>query len=225
MKAKILASLKNKYAHLGFGERAFDGVADYLSKTVEKEEDIETAILGVESLLKAFQADADKVRTEKASAEKRLSELQDQVKTLGGAPDRKDEPEKKDTDPETPSWAKALIESNKALSERLSAMEGEKVVTVRKQQLSSIVEKLPEPLRKPYARIGLKDLSDDDFNALKSEIENEVSGLLTDTRAKGAVFGRPSALGGQAKPEGELTKEQLEAIAHRDGAPTDGQPF
>lgn len=95
MKAKILASLKNKYAHLGFGERAFDGVADYLSKTVEKEEDIETAILGVESLLKAFQADADKVRTEKASAEKRLSELQDQVKTLGGAPDRKDEPEKR----------------------------------------------------------------------------------------------------------------------------------
>lgn len=65
MKQKILEALKTRYAKLGFGHKAFDGVADYLSKTVEKEEDIETAISGVEGLLKAFQSDADKTRTEK----------------------------------------------------------------------------------------------------------------------------------------------------------------
>lgn len=60
MKDKILTALKTKFKTLGFGEKAFDGVADFLSKTVTEEKDIETAIGGVEPLLKAFQGDADK---------------------------------------------------------------------------------------------------------------------------------------------------------------------
>ena len=55
MKTKILSKLKTKYSNLGFGEKAFDGVADYLSKTVTEESQIEAAIAGVEPLLKAFQ--------------------------------------------------------------------------------------------------------------------------------------------------------------------------
>ncbi len=40
MKQKILEALKTRYAKMGFGQKAFDGVADYLSKTVRKEEDV-----------------------------------------------------------------------------------------------------------------------------------------------------------------------------------------
>ena len=52
MKGKILVALKTKYKTFGFGDKAFDGVADYLSKTVTEESQIETAISGVEGLLK-----------------------------------------------------------------------------------------------------------------------------------------------------------------------------
>ena len=64
MKEKLLAALKTKYANLGFGAKAFDGVADYLSKTVTEENQIETAIGGVEGLPKSFQGGIDKVRGE-----------------------------------------------------------------------------------------------------------------------------------------------------------------
>ena len=54
----------------------------------------------------------------------------------------------------------------------------------------------------------------------------EVDGIVNDTRAKGAVFGRPAAQNGGSSSQGnELTKEQIEAISHRDNKPADGQPF
>lgn len=73
MKEKILSALKTKYKNLGFGEKAFSGVADYLAANVTEEDQIETAIGGVENLLKAFQGDIDnRVNTAlaKAKAEK-----------------------------------------------------------------------------------------------------------------------------------------------------------
>lgn len=75
MKEKITAALKTKFAHMGFGDKAFDGVADYLSKTVTEESQIETAINGVEGLLKAFQGDIDKVRGERSTLKKKLEGL------------------------------------------------------------------------------------------------------------------------------------------------------
>ena len=70
MKTKIKEALKTKYQNLGFGDKAIDGVADFLSRSVTKEEDIEATVTGAETLLKAFQGDADK-RVPMLSAKKR----------------------------------------------------------------------------------------------------------------------------------------------------------
>ena len=67
--------LKTKYKTFGFGDKAFDGVVDYLSKTVTDESQIETAIGGVEGLLKSFQLEVDFVRNEKWGLQKQLDEL------------------------------------------------------------------------------------------------------------------------------------------------------
>ncbi|WP_349932094.1 hypothetical protein [Bacteroides faecis] len=79
MKEKILVALKTKYKTFGFGDKAFDGVADYLSKTVTEESQIETATSGVEGLLKAFQGDIDTVRNEKTGLQKQLDELRKKI--------------------------------------------------------------------------------------------------------------------------------------------------
>lgn len=89
MKEKLLEALKTEYKNLGFGQKAFDGVADYLSKTIEKEEDISNAISGVGGLLKAFQGEVDTVRQEK-------SELQRKLETLNKEPDVEPTKEPKD---------------------------------------------------------------------------------------------------------------------------------
>ena len=70
-----MVALKTKYKTFGFGDKAFDGVVDYLSKTVTDESQIETAIGGVEGLLKSFQLEVDFVRNEKWGLQKQLDEL------------------------------------------------------------------------------------------------------------------------------------------------------
>lgn len=214
MKKKILEALKNRYKNLGLGDKAFDGVATYIEPSVKEDADIETAITGVEGLLKAFQGEADKLRTEKTAAEKRLADLEVKVKEIGGTPEQK-EPET-DDDKSTPAWAKALIDSNKKLTERLNSIEGEKISSTRKQKLDAIIGKLPENLRKSYARTPVKDLSDEDFETLTTEISAEVEELVKDNTAKGAVFGRPVGGGQQSKATAkEASDEEANSVVDR----------
>ena len=79
MKAKLLAALKTKYSNLGLSDKAFDGVAALLVKTVTKEEEIETAVAGseVEALLKSIQSSVD---TERTKATKAIKDLDDYKK-------------------------------------------------------------------------------------------------------------------------------------------------
>lgn len=52
MKDKILAALKTKYKTFGFSDKAFDGVADYLSKTCVFKAYLGTVTGGVAELLR-----------------------------------------------------------------------------------------------------------------------------------------------------------------------------
>lgn len=76
MKTKILAALKTKYSNLGLSDKAFDGVAALLAKTVEKEEEIDATVASaeVESLLKSVQGSVDAERTKAAKAVKDLDD-------------------------------------------------------------------------------------------------------------------------------------------------------
>lgn len=79
MKEKIVKELKNKYSNLGLGEKAFNGVASFLEKTVTNEDDIANAVAGddVKALLTAIQGETDKLRADKAAAEKALREAKE----------------------------------------------------------------------------------------------------------------------------------------------------
>ena len=138
MKEKILVALKTKYKTFGFGDKAFDGVADYLSKTVTEESQIETAISGVEGLLKSFQGDIDTVRNAKSGLQKELDELKKKIENA-------DKDKDKDKDKDVPAWAQALIDSNKILSEKITAYEAEKAQAQRNSQISEVAKKYGIP--------------------------------------------------------------------------------
>lgn len=63
---------------MGFSNKAFDGVADYLSKTVTDDTQVEIVINGIHPILRALQGDIDKVRTEKSELQKKYEELKKQ---------------------------------------------------------------------------------------------------------------------------------------------------
>lgn len=166
MKGKILVALKTKYKTFGFGEKAFDGVADYLSKTVTEESQIETAISGVEGLLKAFQGDIDTVRNEKSGLQKQLDELKTKIENPNPKPE-----EKKD---DVPAWAQALIDSNKSLLTEVSTLKQEKLQATRQEQIMAKAKEygIPENYAK---RCAIKDDEDLDvyFKDLKQEFAND----------------------------------------------------
>jgi septal ring factor EnvC (AmiA/AmiB activator) len=168
MKGKILVALKTKYKTFGFGDKAFDGVADYLSKTVTEESQIETAISGVEGLLKAFQGDIDTVRNEKSGLQKQLDELKTKIENPN--PNLKPK-EKKD---DVPAWAQALIDSNKSLLTEVSTLKQEKLQATRQEQIMAKAKEYGIP--KNYAkRCAIKDDEDLDvyFKDLKQEFAND----------------------------------------------------
>lgn len=165
MKSKILEFLKNKYKTLGFSDKAFEGVAEFLAHTITKEEDIEAGAANVENLLKGLQGDIDKRVTDAITKTKNDFKKSDDKKP--------DDDNKKDVadDKDTPPWAKALIESNKELQKRVELFEKKDKTT---SHLSVIQKKLTEAkVPESYYNTLLegKELNDDaEVDALATKI-------------------------------------------------------
>ena len=229
----IINALKAKFQ--GVSDNVLSRIANKLAKTVTSQEQIATSVEGV-TLQQVIDSYADHRATEATQTAVQNYEskygLKDgekvtpvTVQQQGGQPTGGQPTQPTAGATETPEWAKQLIEQNKALTDRIAKMEGQRTTDSRKQQLSTIIAKLPEQLRKPYERITLDSLSDEQFNTLVTEVTTEVEGIANDINSKGAVFGRPTA-NSSGNQGNELTKEQQDAIAHRDGSVKgEGQPF
>ena len=105
MKTKIMNALKTEYAKMGLGDKAFDGVASFLVKTITKEEDIDGVIKSedTKNLLKAFQGESDSLRNRAAQLQKDLDAYKE------SHPEGKEKSEEKNDKEDVPEWAKSLI--------------------------------------------------------------------------------------------------------------------
>lgn len=218
MKKELLAALKAKFE--GVNESILSRIADKLAKTTTKEEDVATAVSGV-TIQQIIEGYGDSRATEAQQSAVRNYEEKYGLKDG----ERVQEPKPKPQEETMPEWAKQLVAENKTLSERLGRMDGERITAERKQKLSAVFKKLPENLRKPYERMSIDKLSDEEFTTLVGEITAEVDEIASSVKSKGAVFGRPAAHQGADNSQ-ELSKEEQEAIAVRNVALKDGeQPF
>nr|DAO07241.1 MAG TPA: hypothetical protein [Caudoviricetes sp.]DAW78867.1 MAG TPA: hypothetical protein [Caudoviricetes sp.] len=218
MKKELLAALKAKFE--GVNESILSRIADKLAKTTTKEEDVATAVSGV-TIQQIIEGYGDSRATEAQQSAVRNYEEKYGLKDG----ERVQEPKPKPQEEAMPEWAKQLVAENKTLSERLGRMDGERITAERKQKLSAVFKKLPENLRKPYERMSVDKLSDEEFTNLVGEITAEVEEIASSVKSKGAVFGRPAAHQGGDNSQ-ELSKEEQEAIAARNTSLKDGeQPF
>lgn len=95
MKTKILNALKTEYVKLGLGDKAFDGVATFLEKTITKEEEIDGVIKSedTKNLLKAFQGESDALRNRNAQLQKDFDDYKLAHPEEGGGGGGGDNPE------------------------------------------------------------------------------------------------------------------------------------
>lgn len=226
MKQKLFEALKAKFP--GVDADIIDRIATMLAKTVTDESGVTTAVEGVtQEFISVIEGYGDSratgaQKTAVANYERKHN-LKDGVKVTQQQQEPTKEPEGGD---DMPAWARTLIESNQQLSERMNRLDTERTTTSRRQQLATITNKLPEALRKPYERMSVDNLKEEEFTQLLSEVTTEVDGIVSGMNAKGAVFGKPAAHNGGGNQGGELTEAQKKAIGTREGgASADGQPF
>lgn len=233
MKQQILTALKAKF--VGVSDAILDRVATKLAQTVTTAEQVQTAVDGV-TFQQVLESYGDSRATQATQTAVHNYEtkygLKDGVKVT--PPETQPPVVPPVTPPVTPpaggaetvpAWAQALIDSNNSLKNELAQMKTARTTETRKQQISTLIEKLPENLRKAYSRTPVDGLTDEQFTALVGEITTEVGDIQSSIQQKGAVFGKPAAQNG-GNQGAELTKEQVAAITQRDGsAQAQGQPF
>lgn len=232
MKEQILAALKTKFP--GGNANVLGRIADKLAKTATTDEQVTTAVAGVtQDMIDIIESYGDSRATEAQQTAitnyEKKHNLKDGVKAGGGTGgEHGTETGENNGAGEgaeaVPEWAKTLIDTNKALSERIAKMETERTTSTRKQQLMGVIGQLPDALKKAYERTPLDNITEEEFATLMTDVKAEVDGIMAERRTKGAVFGRPT--GHNTHDSQELSKEQQEAITHRDGIPEKGgQPF
>lgn len=147
MKEKILAVLKTKYSNLGFDAKALDGVAASLAESVTDESQIETAVRGVEPILKVFQADFDRKRTEYNALKGQYDELKAKADTSSANGDGQGR--KNVTDDDELAWFKAykqqLEERYNAIKAENDTLKAEKAKTERSNLITAKAKELGIP--------------------------------------------------------------------------------
>lgn len=138
---QILKELKTKYKDLGLGDDYLKVTAKRLARTVKEESEISDAVADLEEEMKFQQSQNDTLRTLKNQV-KKFEEGGKNQEGKGEEKEPKQETEEKKPTEDVPVWAKALIDSNKALSEKLETLEKEKISQSNEQKLISKLKEL-----------------------------------------------------------------------------------
>jgi hypothetical protein len=213
MRQMILEALKTKFP--GVSETVLGRIADKLARTATAEEQVAPAVEGV-TFQQIIDGEADRRATEAtqtsvANYEKKHGLKDGQKVQTGGGTDA--DPNKKEPDTGTggdlTAITAAITAAMKPIQDEINALKTGKVQETREQKLNAVIAKLPDNLKKPYGRISLKDMTEDEFNTFITETTSEVDGVANDFAVQGSVL-KPPMKGGSTKKE--PTKEEATAI-------------
>ena len=141
---QILAGLQQKFA--GVDTATLTRIATKKAEGVTDETKVTSIVEGI-SFQDVMQNYGDfragQAQTSAVSNYEKKHRLKD-GKPIEDPEEKKDE-KKDDKKDEVPAWAQALIDSNKSLSEKLSAYESEKAQAQRNSQISAVAKKYGIP--------------------------------------------------------------------------------
>ncbi len=209
----ILDALRKKFE--GVDEKVLNRIARNAAKTV-KSEDEATQFVEDYTIQQVIDSYSDSRVTESISSYEKKHGLKDGKKIDGDDktedpeeedPDEKGKKGKKDDDQDEagkdkgnkddkdamPTWAKALIDGQTRLNERLDGIEKGKTADARKAKFLDVIKNAPEKFREraetKFARFNFKD--DEDFENYLEELTEEVEEVSEAEETKGAVVTRP----------------------------------
>lgn len=216
MKKFILDLLKTKFE--GVSEDILEGMAAKLAKTATTEEQATTSVEGV-TIQKVIESYADRRVTQSVATA---------VENYKKNNPQPEPPKPNDTDDkgnaQQDETLKALLDKFAKLEGQMMQMNAEKVENGRRQQLNTLIEKLPKSMQSVYGHINLKEMDEEKFEAFKDSVKTDVETTLSELKANGATIQTPYQNTGHGSEE--LTEAQIALITRRSGSTEDGkQPF
>ena len=216
MKKFILDLLKTKFE--GVSEDVLEGMAAKLAKTATTEEQATTSVEGV-TIQKVIESYTDRRVTQSVA-----TAVENYKKNNPQPEPPKPNDAGDNGNAQQDETLKALLEKFAKLEGQMVQMNAEKVENGRRQQLNTLIEKLPKSMQSVYGHINLKEMDDEKFEAFKDSVKTDVETTLSELKANGATIQTPYQNTGHGNKE--LTEAEIALITRRSGSTEDGkQPF
>ena len=238
MKKKLIEAIKAKF--VGIDENTAKRLAERaIAKSengISTDDEVTVAVeaISLSDVLKSvndFSADeAIKKYEEKyglEKGEKKSNSESDKDKDKDKDKEDGDDKDKSDKDKSQSDELKALLKELKdgftaqmnSMKEELTAMKSGKISETRRSKLDAALKDLKDSQKKPYGRIDLGKMSDEEFDSFMTEVKEEVGDMIAESRASEShvspLFGgsnrqnQNNTGGGNTK---EATKEEIDAL-------------
>lgn len=206
---QIIVRIKAKFPNANLSKSRLDKIGKQLDSKFETEEELDEKLDELDGMFPFadMAKEDDRLRTLEAKVKKETDEKPEPESPKDEKGDEKDD---------TPNWAKSLIQTNKALAERLEKIEADKVVGSRSQQLSTKLAKVSDAdkarITRDFGRMKFE--TDEEFEEYLSDIEADVATMVqadADSGAEGYVpaGGSGSGSGGKVK---EASDKELDEV-------------
>lgn len=207
---EIFLGLKKKHASVH--KDILNKVADHLEKGVTEETEVDGVVEEstdfVSSISTLFQSETDK-RVAAVLKEKGVKTDDEEVEE-----EAKKAKAKAEGNDDTPAWAKSLIETNQALTDRLNKIEQGKTVDSRKSVLEGKLKDSPAPFKnkvlKDFGRMSFE--SDDDFNTYLEDTEADLLAFNQDISDKGLSSQSQPLFGNKGSNDKEASKAEVDTL-------------
>lgn len=218
LKSTIITKLKEKAKELGanLSNVRINSLAEKLDAIVDSEDAIDGEIEKLDSVF-SFKELAALDDAKRNAEKKKAEEGDDDGKKADDKTDKTDATDKTD---DTPAWALAMIESNKALQAEIATIKEGNVSKSRRSQLEAKLQDAPEKFKartlRDFDRLKLD--SDDDFTDYLADIEQDVSDEIQAQSDEGLGNDSPvRGLGGSGKlKEEDVSPAMKELLADRE---------
>lgn len=216
IKKAIRALLQSEFGGVQLSDARVEQLAKRLEGKVTTEDELKEKL----SLLNELEPFSEKVKEDD-----RMRSFQSEIEKLKKGAGKSDDKDKGDEgaggsgaasgagSEEIPAWAKAIIDGNKTVTEKLAALEGQKVVNDRR----SIIQAKLKDAGEDYSAKVLRDFSrmsfatDEDFTTYLTDVETDFANH-TQTQAE-SKLGKDAPLVsvGQDGKVAQASKEELDA--------------
>lgn len=113
-------------------------------------------------------------------------------------------------------FKKSMADEFKTVKEELNAMKSGKISENRRAKLDAALKELKDFQKKPYGRIDLSKMSDDEFDSFMTEVKEEVGDMIAENRASESkvtpLFGGGARQNQQNGDTKEASKEEIDAL-------------